>query len=111
VWERVAHGLIAHHRRLPHARQRQVPLDSTSGRVHQQGTGAQATGRSRGRDQAPPAAPAAAPLRPVAYAQRHHIEQTINKLKHFRRLATRYDKLDRSYNAFIALRITSLYLN
>jgi transposase len=48
---------------------------------------------------------------PVAYAQRHHIEQTINKLKHFRRLATRYDKLDNSYQAFLALRITSLYLN
>ena len=48
---------------------------------------------------------------PVAYAQRHHIEQTINKLKHFRRLATRYDKLDSSYNAFVALRVTTLYLN
>nr|WP_243635871.1 IS5 family transposase [Hymenobacter edaphi] len=48
---------------------------------------------------------------PLAYAQRHHIEQTINKLKHFRRVATRYDKLDSSYNAFVALRVSTSYLN
>lgn len=45
---------------------------------------------------------------PLAYAQRHHIEQPINKLKHFRRVATRYDKLDSSYNAFVALRVSIL---
>jgi transposase len=53
VWERAAHWLIAHNRRLPHARQRQVQLDSTSIRVHQHAAGAakkraQAVGRSRG---------------------------------------------------------------
>ncbi len=35
VWERVAHN-----RRLPHARQRQLQLDSTSIRVHQHAAGA-----------------------------------------------------------------------
>ncbi|ALW83747.1 hypothetical protein AUC43_18170 [Hymenobacter sedentarius] len=40
VWERVANWLIAHNRRIPHARQRQVQLDSTSIRVHQHAAGA-----------------------------------------------------------------------
>lgn len=48
---------------------------------------------------------------PVAYAKRHHIEQAINKLKQFRRIATRYDKRDRSYELFVCLRIITRYLN
>jgi len=48
---------------------------------------------------------------PLAYAKRHHIEQTFNKLKQHRRLATRYDKLDSSFEAFICARIWTLYLN
>lgn len=48
---------------------------------------------------------------PCAYAKRHHIEQTISKLKQHRRLATRYDKLDTSFEAFICVRILTLYLN
>ena len=48
---------------------------------------------------------------PVAYKKRHHIEQTFSKFKQFRRIATRYDKLDRSFDAFICLRVITLYLN
>ena len=48
---------------------------------------------------------------PVAYEKRHHIEQTFSKFKQFRRIATRYDKLDRSFDAFICLRVITLYLN
>lgn len=48
---------------------------------------------------------------PLAYQKRHHIEQTFSKRKQFRRIATRYDKLDRTFDAFICLRIISLYLN
>ena len=53
VWERVAHWLIAHNRRLPHPRQRPLRLDSTSTRVPRHAAGAakkrpQAIGRSRG---------------------------------------------------------------
>lgn len=48
---------------------------------------------------------------PCAYAKRHHIEQTVNKLKQHRRLATRYDKLDASFEAFVCVRIWTLYLN
>ncbi len=45
---------------------------------------------------------------PLAYRSRHHIEQTFSKIKQFRRLATRYDKLDRSYDSFLCLRIMTL---
>ena len=48
---------------------------------------------------------------PLAYAKRHHIEQTFNKFKQHRRLATRYDKLDASFEAFVCARIITLYLN
>jgi transposase len=48
---------------------------------------------------------------PRAYGKRHHIEQTVNKLKQHRRIATRYDKLDTSFNAFICSRIISPSFN
>ena len=48
---------------------------------------------------------------PVAYRKRHHIEQTFSKFKQFRRIATRYDKLDRTFDSFICLRVITLYLN
>lgn len=48
---------------------------------------------------------------PLAYQKRHHIEQTFSKLKQFRRIATRYDKLDRTFDSFLCLRIITLYLN
>jgi transposase len=47
---------------------------------------------------------------PLAYANRHQIEQTFCKLKQHRRLASRYDKLDRSYESLLCLRIITLYL-
>jgi len=51
------------------------------------------------------------PFDPVTYKDRCHIEQTFSKFKQFRRVATRYDKLDRSFDAFICLRVITLYLN
>ena len=51
------------------------------------------------------------PFNPVAYKNRCRIEQTFNKFKQFRRLATRYDKLERTFDAFICLRVITLYLN
>lgn len=44
------------------------------------------------------------------YAQRHTIERLINRLKQFRRLATRYDKLDLYFLAFVHLAATVLWL-
>jgi transposase len=37
------------------------------------------------------------------YRQRNLVERFFNKLKHFRRIATRYDKLARNFLAAIAL--------
>ena len=36
-----------------------------------------------------------------AYRERNLIERFFNRIKHFRRIATRYDKLARSYLAFV----------
>ena len=35
------------------------------------------------------------------YRERHLVECCINKLKHFRRIFSRFDKLDRSYLGFL----------
>lgn len=40
------------------------------------------------------------PLDPLLYAERNHIERLFNRLKHYRRLATRYDKTARNFLAF-----------
>ena len=37
------------------------------------------------------------------YCQRNHVERFFNKLKQFRRIATRYDKLGATFLAFIQL--------
>ena len=37
------------------------------------------------------------------YKERHVIECFFNKLKHFRRVATRYDKLSRNFLGFVLL--------
>lgn len=42
------------------------------------------------------------------YKERNLIERMFNKLKHFRRVATRYDKLDIAYLGFVL--IASIYL-
>ncbi|MDF3048209.1 MAG: transposase [Candidatus Midichloriaceae bacterium] len=42
------------------------------------------------------------------YKERNLIERMFNKLKHFRRVATRYDKLDVAYLGFVF--IASIYL-
>jgi putative transposase len=43
------------------------------------------------------------PLDEVLYKERNWVERLFNKLKHFRRVTTRYDKLDCSFMSFIAL--------
>jgi transposase len=42
------------------------------------------------------------PFDPHAYKARNLVERFFNRIKHFRRVATRYDKLDSRYEAFIA---------
>jgi transposase len=46
------------------------------------------------------------PYDPVLYRQRNLIERMFGRLKDFRRIATRYDKLARNFLAGIALAAT-----
>jgi transposase len=46
----------------------------------------------------------------VAYRERNRIERTINRLKHFRAIATRYDKLAATYSATISIAAILLWL-
>lgn len=43
------------------------------------------------------------PLNPVAYGRRSMIERLFCRLKNWRRIATRYDRLARNYPAALAL--------
>jgi len=44
------------------------------------------------------------------YAQRHPVERLFSRLKQFRRVATRYDKLDTHFLSFVQLAATVLWL-
>jgi len=46
----------------------------------------------------------------ILYKERNHIERMFNKLKHFRRIATRYDKTALSFMAFLNLAAIYLWL-
>uniref|UniRef100_UPI000A445E30 transposase n=1 Tax=Rhizobium nepotum TaxID=1035271 RepID=UPI000A445E30 len=45
-----------------------------------------------------------------AYKDRNRIERMFNRLKQFRRIATRYDKTRKSFEAFLALASVKLWL-
>ena len=49
------------------------------------------------------------PLDQAAYRQRNLIERFFNELKHFRRIATRFDKLARNFLAAVLLASTRLW--
>jgi len=44
------------------------------------------------------------------YKERHLVELFINKIKHFRRVATRYDKTIASYASFVAVAACMLWM-
>jgi transposase len=50
------------------------------------------------------------PVDPNIYRQRNLVERFFCKLKHFRRIATRYDKLARNFLAAVALASTRLWM-
>ncbi|UWU12543.1 IS5 family transposase (plasmid) [Sinorhizobium medicae] len=45
-----------------------------------------------------------------AYKDRNRIERMFNRLKQFRRIATRYDKTRKSFSAFLALAAAKIWL-
>lgn len=47
---------------------------------------------------------------PELYRQRNLVERFFNKIKHFRRIATRYDKLARNFLAAVALASSRLWI-
>ena len=49
------------------------------------------------------------PVRSEAYALRNRIERFFNKIKHSRRVATRYDKLASSFLGFVQLATLRLW--
>jgi putative transposase len=46
----------------------------------------------------------------VLYKERNRIERFFSKLKYFRRVATRYDKLDLTYGSFVCLAAICIWL-
>jgi transposase len=46
----------------------------------------------------------------VIYRERNHVERFFNKLKHYRRIATRYDKLGATFFAFVKLAAVRIWL-
>lgn len=44
----------------------------------------------------------------ILYKERNHVERMFNKLKHFRRVATRYDKLAVAFLSFI--HVAAIYI-
>ena len=45
------------------------------------------------------------------YRKRNEIERLFHHLKNYRRIATRYDKLDTTFSSFIALALSIIHLN
>ena len=45
-----------------------------------------------------------------SYKQRHKVERLFNKLKQFRRVATRYEKLNANFLAFVLLALIVIML-
>jgi transposase len=60
----------------------------------------------------PPKANTRAPWRydKTLYRERNQIERLFHHLKSFRRIATRYDKLDTTFRSFVALGLAMLLL-
>lgn len=46
----------------------------------------------------------------IIYRERNHVERFFNKLKQFRRIATRYDKLGATFFAFIKIAAMRIWL-
>ncbi len=50
------------------------------------------------------------PIDDYIYALRNRVERCINRLKHFRRFATRYDKLRETFHGFVNIAAIRLWM-
>ncbi|TCK30952.1 DDE family transposase [Ancylobacter aquaticus] len=50
------------------------------------------------------------PHNPLIYKLRNHIERCFNKRKHFRRVATRFDRLAKHYLAFVHIAASMIWM-
>lgn len=78
--------------------------DSNVLRAHLAATGAKAVIKPIPRRSAPP------PLDRSAYRRRNRIERFFSKLKHYRAIATRYEKHDANFLALVKLAATRIWL-
>jgi transposase len=78
--------------------------DASSLRSHLQQIGAEAVIPSTRSRRTP------IPHDPVLYRLRNRIERCFNKLKHFRRFATRYDRLALHYAAFVHIAAAMIWI-
>jgi len=78
--------------------------DANSLRLHLQRIGARAVIPSTRSRKTP------IPHDPIIYKLRNRIERCFNKLKHFRRFATRYDRLSVHYLAFIHIAASMIWM-
>ena len=78
--------------------------DANSLRHHLDQIGAQAVIPSTRSRKAP------IPHDPIVYRLRNRIERCFNRLKHFRRFATRYDRLAKHYLAFIHIAASMIWM-
>lgn len=46
----------------------------------------------------------------AAYRERNRVERAINRLKHYRAIATRYEKLESTYHALITIAVILFWL-
>jgi transposase len=46
----------------------------------------------------------------IIYKERNFVERLLQKLKHYRRIATRYERLARNYMAMLSLAATIIWL-
>jgi len=54
--------------------------------------------------------PRRGPFNREIYRQRHLVERAINRIKQFRRIATRYEKLAENYTAMLTIALILLWL-
>ncbi|MBK5956792.1 hypothetical protein CCR97_00955 [Rhodoplanes elegans] len=103
VWQHQRHRLCTDANRQSGADHR--PHRGQGLRRQQSATSAR-RGRRQGRDPVDHQPQAADPLDRIAYRRRNRIERMFSRLKDFRRVATRYDKLARNFLAGAILAAT-----